>query len=98
MLFDIIFNVKLFFRKEVYDLLNAKKREIDKDSRLYTFENDASHLMKYLVSYFDQISKLGVEIGKNEDQAKKLLYEHNDSISAIDVSQNFDCFFEIYRF
>ncbi|KAI6182063.1 CRAL-TRIO domain-containing protein [Aphelenchoides bicaudatus] len=70
-------------RKEVYDRLNEKRRELDRGSQLMTFENEATHTMKFLVSYIDQITKVAYEIGKNEEQAKQLARSHKDLMNAV---------------
>jgi hypothetical protein len=66
--------------------LNSKRRELDRDAQLWNFENDAANAMKYLVSYLDQITKLAFEIGKNEEQARELIYEHKNLMASVDVS------------
>lgn len=76
------------FRKEVYDRLNEKRRELDRGSQLLTFENEASHTLKFLVSYIDQITKVAYEIGKNEEQAKQLARNHRDLVDSVNVGQN----------
>jgi hypothetical protein len=77
----------VLFRKEVYDLLNSKRRELSRDSLLWQYEKDAVEVTKVLLSYTDQMNKLALEIGRNEDQAKQLIYDHKNMVEKINVSR-----------
>lgn len=70
----------------MYDLLNAKRRELDRSSQLWTYETEAAHTLKFIVSYIDHVTKVAHDIGKNEEQAKQLAYNHKDLAAAINVS------------
>lgn len=72
--------------------MNEKRRELDRGSQLLTFENEASHTLKFLVSYIDQITKVAYEIGKNEEQAKQLARTHKDLVDSVNVSRIFHTF------
>jgi hypothetical protein len=69
----------------VLDGLDGKRKELNRDFQLKNYESDAGGIINLVVSYVDQISKVSLKIGADEEQAKRLLREHQELVKVVEV-------------
>ncbi|KAI6208362.1 hypothetical protein M3Y96_00107200 [Aphelenchoides besseyi] len=65
------------------DLRSAKRRELDRNSQLKSFEEEYSSISQFIASKLVQTEKFAFKIGNNIEEAQQLHHAHMEMISTV---------------